>query len=422
MKIVHVGPSLARTGGPAGYLLQLRDAATTNGDNRHEVRFPPAAPPRSSAKGPSRIRRELGRAKRALFGQPHFERPSPQEMERKDGFVAELYRKSKQASAEQTMHHLLDGEGHRGADVLFVHDVLSVDAVVEHRGDAEVWLMIHSPMPMGLYFGWNWGVPEAPWREIVSLPDVQAAIEEEIESWSRVDRLVFPCEEASEELVRADERFASVTTPRELVLSGSNVRVDPPATRARGEWSLPEDEIVGLFLGNGLAYRGLDVLIESLSSLPSTRELPGVIAVAGPRPETLPSHPRLHRLGRVDDVAGLLHSADFVVNTNRFSLFDLSNIEGAAAGKPFLLHAVGGNEALRGLGAGCEMISELTPTSVARGLTTMFTKTGDELDRMGRNSRECYQRHLTADLMWRRHLELYDRAASRCRGVEASRV
>ena len=420
IKIVHVGPRLERTGGPAGYLLQLRDAATAHGETRHEVWFPPIAAPRSTGKGPSRLRRELGRAKRAVFGKPHLDRPSRHEMERKQGFVAELYRKSKLASSEQTMQNLLDGGAHRGADVLFVHDILSVDAVFEHRGDAEIWLMIHSPMPMGLYFGWNWGVPEAPWREIASLPDVQAAIDEEIESWSRVDRLVFPCEEAFEELVRVDERFASVETPRELVLSGSNVRAEPPGARARHEWNLPEDEIVGLFLGNGLAYRGLDVLIESLSSLPSPRELPGVVAVAGPSPDSLPSHPRLRRLGRVNDVPGLLHCADFVVNTNQFSLFDLSNIEGAGAGKPFLLHAVGGNETLRDLGAGCETFAELTPTSVASALTTMFTKSRDELERLGRSSRECYQLHLTAERMWRRHLELYDRAANRYAGVEAS--
>jgi len=342
-------------------------------------------------------------------------------MERKGGVVAELYRRSKQASSDRTMENLLEGGAHRGADILFLHDVLSVESLLDHRGDAEIWLMIHSPMPMGLYYAWNWGVPEASWREIASLPDVQEAIEEEIQAWHRVDRLVFPCHEAFEELIRVDQRFANVVAPRAFVLSGSSVRTDTSSTSRRG-WKLPENETVGLFLGNGLAYRGLDVLIEALSFLPSRRELPGVIAVAGPKPDSLPSHPRLVRLGRVDDVPSLLQTADFLVNTNRFSLFDLSNIEGAAAGKAFLLHAVGGNKTLHELGAGCQMFEDLSPRSVADALTTMFNKTRDELVSLGRSSRECYERHLTAVRMWHRHLALYDQAESRYAGQEASGV
>ena len=422
MRIVHVGPPLERAGGPAGYLLQLRDAATADGPTKHEVHFPPTAASRPPAPPRSRLRSQLGRAKRALFGKPNLYRPTRREVERKGGTFAELYQKSKRASSDRTMESLIQNGAHRGADVLFLHDVLSVDSLLDYRGDSEIWLMVHSPMPMGLYLAWNWGVPEASWREIASLPDVQEAIEEEIESWRRVDRLIFPCQQALEELVRVDERFADVVTPRDFVLSGSGVRVGTSSTSSRGRWKFPENEIVGLFLGNGLAYRGLDVLIEAVSSLPPRRELPGVIAVAGPEPDALPSHPRLKRLGRVDDVSALLESTDFLVNTNRFSLFDLSNIEGAAAGKAFLLHAVGGNKTLRELGAGCQMFEDLSPRSVADALATMFSKTRDELVSLGRSSRECYERHLTAEGMWQRHLALYDQAASRYAGLEASRA
>ena len=424
MRIVHVGRPLEHAGGPAGYLMQLRDAATADGPTKHEVHFPPTAAPRPRAPRPGRLRRQLGRAKRAIFGKPNFFRPPRRELERKGGPFAELYQRSKRASSDRTMESLVQNGSDRGADVLFLHDVLSVDSLLDCRGDSEIWLMVHSPMPMGLYLAWNWGVPEASWREIASLPDVQEAIEEEIESWRRVDRLIFPCQQAFEELVRVDERFAEVVTPRDFVLSGSNLRLgaSSTSTSSRRRWKLPESDIVGLFLGNELAYRGLDVLIEALSSLPSRRELPGVIAVAGPEPDALPSHPRLKRLGRVDDVPALLETADFVVNTNRFSLFDLSNIEGAAASKAFLLHAVGGNKTLCELGAGCQMFEDLSPRSVADALATMFTKTRDELVSLGRSSRECYEQHLTAERMWRRHLVLYDQAESRNAGIEVSRA
>jgi glycosyltransferase involved in cell wall biosynthesis len=422
MRIVHVGPPLERTGGPAGYLLQLRDAARAHGESAHEVRFPPTAARRVPAKDPSMLRRQLARAKRVLVGKPRQYRPTREEMKRRRGQVADLYRRSQRSSSERTMQNLLSDDAYRSADVLFLHDVLAVNALLDVRGDAEVWLMVHSPIPMGLYTAWNWGDPEASWHEIVSLPDVQEAIEEELESWHRVDRLIFPCVEALEELVRVDERFSRVTTPRDYVLSGSSVEPSASSTSSRSAWSLPGNELVGLFLGNGLAYRGLDALVDAVSALPSRRELPGVIAVAGPDPDSLPSHPRLVRLGRVGDVASLLQNVDFLVNTNRFSLFDLSNIEGAAAGKALLLHAVGGNKTLQALGAGCHLFENLGSECLADGLRTMFTKSRDELARWGRSSRECYEKHLTAANMWRRHLKLYDEAQSNASDWSRERV
>ena len=79
--------------------------------------------------------------------------------------------------------------------------------------------------------------------------------------------------------------------------------------------------------------------------------------IAGASRGTPASHPRLHQLGVVRDVTDLLDAIDVVVNVNRFSLFDLSTIEAAAAGLPMLLHATGGNLAFKRLGAGAVMIN-----------------------------------------------------------------
>jgi glycosyltransferase involved in cell wall biosynthesis len=127
----------------------------------------------------------------------------------------------------------------------------------------------------------------------------------------------------------------------------------------------------------------------------------------------MPAHPRIRGLGRVGDVPGLLAGVDFLVNTNRFSLFDLSNIEAAAAGKTLLLHAVGGNKALARLGAGCHLFEPLTPETLANELADMFATSRESLSALGARSRECYERHLTANAMWHRHLELYDKAEAR---------
>ena len=136
------------------------------------------------------------------------------------------------------------------------------------------------------------------------------------------------------------------------------------------------------------------------------------IAIAGPPPSKVPGHPLLRALGRVDDVAALFASVDVLINVNRFSLFDLSTIEAAEAGKPLLLHAVGGNRAFERLGAGRVMLPDLEPATIAAGLTRMASLEESMLVALGGQSRECWERQLMPRHMWERHLALYDAASA----------
>jgi len=106
-------------------------------------------------------------------------------------------------------------------------------------------------------------------------------------------------------------------------------------------------------------------------------------------------------------------AVDFVINVNRFSLFDLSTIEAMEAGKPLLLHSIGGNRAFERLGAGCVMLRDLEPATIGAGLAHLSSLQQSMLLSLGRQSRECWERHLTPRLMWERHLALYDMTGAR---------
>jgi len=171
----------------------------------------------------------------------------------------------------------------------------------------------------------------------------------------------------------------------------------------------PQGKRVGLYLGSAEPYRGFDALLAAAEMVPGTANL--AIAVAGPPVSKVPEHPLVRALGRIDDVAALFASVDFLINVNRFSLFDLSTIEAAEAGKPLLLHAVGGNRAFERLGAGCVMLRDAAPATIAAGLAQMASLDEPMLVALGRQSRECWERQLTPRHMWERHLALYDGAA-----------
>ena len=139
--------------------------------------------------------------------------------------------------------------------------------------------------------------------------------------------------------------------------------------------------------------------------------IPGVVAVAGPHPDKVRTHSRLRALGSVPGISDLLRAVDFVVNVNRFSLFDLSTIEAAEAGLPMLLHSTGGNRRFAQLGVGCVLVDDVDAGVIARGLSDIFTMSVSERGRLGSASRACYEAHLRPSLLLARHRALYDRAA-----------
>ena len=417
MKVIHIGPPLARLGGPAGYLDQLASAKVE--PSRHEVLFPPRAVPQSQPKPKlaDALRKQAGKLKRSVLGAPVFYRPSEAELQTSGGQLHSMFGNVVEQSVESSAETIRLALASPGARVLFTHDPFVAEHLLEHRlAGQQVWLMIHAPFPMMLYIAWCWGVPERDWREVAAFPDVQRWIERELAVWRNVDRLILPCPEAGEEFLRIDPRFgeclinatylmtgAAGTAPRKTGLSRAALRA---------EWKLPDDVPLGLYLGNDQPYRGLDTLLAALPYLPTETELPGQIVLAGPNPEKLPNHTRVRALGRVADVSSLLAAVDFVINVNRFSLFDLSTIEALEAAKPLLLHATGGNKTFRDLGAGCVMLPDLEPEVIAAGLDSMFSMIPAELAGMAEASRRCYESFLTPKHMWERHQLLYTEAFS----------
>jgi glycosyltransferase involved in cell wall biosynthesis len=294
------------------------------------------------------------------------------------------------------------------ADVIFTHESFSAEsALARRRPGQQVWMMCHGVTPIALYAVWSWGLPEADWQSLVSFPDVRTWTDWELDVWRRVDRLIVPCPEAGDSFRSIDRRFGEALDGATFILSGASA---PQPSGTPYPIDNTAEARVGLYLGSPEPYRGFDALMAAIERLPASAKLS--IAVAGPHPGKVPDHPAVRALGRVEDVAGLLASIDFLINVNRFTLFDLSTIEAAQAGKPLLLHAVGGNRAFARIGAGCVMLDNLMPDTIARGLVQMATLDAESLWALGAQSRACWERQLTPHQMWGRHLALYDEVSA----------
>jgi glycosyltransferase involved in cell wall biosynthesis len=413
IRVAHIGPPLSRQGGPAGYLYQLERAACGSGAYPRNVTFPQPAPPRPPAPPTPlsrRVRAALGKAKRAVVGAAPPHRPSDESLAAYGGHVEFVMQTARESLVAESMASITAALS-ASPDVLFCHDPGAAAHMLERRARGQqVWLFIHSPMPLAVYLIWNWGLPERHWRDILAFPDVRTWVNWELDIYRAVDRLVLPCPEAWQEVARIAPVAATLSTPTDFVLSGASADATSRRDResARREFGLPLDEPVGLYLGNHQAYRGLDVLIAAARTL-DARAPRGVVAVAGPPASHVPKHPRLRALGHVSRVADLLAAVDFVVNVNRFSLFDLSTIEALEAGKALLLHATGGNLTFQSLGAGTQMLANLEIPVVAEGLARMFEMPKGERRDRELMSRQCYDAYLTRGHLWRAHQSLYVR-------------
>jgi len=404
MIVAHVGPPPRRIGGPPGYLHQLQAGASTDPQPRHDVRFPPPADGARTARPRSRPLGLLTRLRRKVFG-PKFYRPSVSELSRAGGLVDRMLRGIAADTGTEAGESLVSALGQ--ADVIFTHEPFSAEtALARKRPDQQVWMMCHGVTPIALYAVWSWGVPEAEWQSLVAYPDVRTWTDWELDVWSRVDRLILPCPEAGESFRTIDPRFNTALERAGFILSGASAA---PSSSGRDPIARVAGERIGLYLGSAEPYRGFDALAKAVEALPGHVKLS--IAVAGPHPGKVPAHSVFRALGRVEDVAGLLASVDFLINVNRFNLFDLSTIEATQAGKPLLLHAVGGNRAFERLGAGCVMLHDLQPVTIARGLVHLATVDEQSLRALGNRSRACWEHQLTPRHMWDRHLALYDEMA-----------
>ena len=418
MMVAHVGPPPRRIGGPAGYLHQLLSGASTDLQPRHVVRFPPASATAAKRPPPPPLTL-LTRLRRKVIG-PKFYRPSIAELGAPGGLVDRMLRDMATDTCAESQASLASSSN---ADVIFTHDPFSAEAALRERARGQqVWMMCHGVTPIVVYAVWSWAIPEADWRSFLEYPDVRTWIDWELDVWSRVDRLVFPCPEATDSFRVIDSRFGTLAARTQFVLSGAAAPAasvssgadlsGPPVEGKRAGLPRPRSSgtRIGLYLGSAEPYRGFDALLAAAEMLSPSLNL--TIAIAGPPPSRVPEHPLLRALGRVDDVAALFASVDFLINVNRFSLFDLSTIEAAEAGKPLLLHAVGGNRAFERLGAGCVMLPDLEPATIAAGLTRMASLDEAMLVALGGQSRECWERQLTPRHMWERHLAFYDAASA----------
>ncbi|MBN1163590.1 MAG: glycosyltransferase, partial [Candidatus Krumholzibacteriota bacterium] len=226
----------------------------------------------------------------------------------------------------------------------------------------------------------------------------------------RVDRFAVLSPVIEEELARSgvaaekliplpngvDTDIYRIPTPEEKRAARESARI-PPGSRAL------------LFTGRLSRQKGLDILLQALSTL---KDLPWVLLLAGQGrekesllnlAETLGLSGRVRFLGPVDDVLALYRAADIFVLPSREEGLSNSLLEAMSCGLPVVATRISGSAQLVADGVSGILVPPGDPSGLASALERILAGRGNLGKEARRRIREGYTIGSTVD----RYLELY---------------
>lgn len=170
---------------------------------------------------------------------------------------------------------------------------------------------------------------------------------EECRAYDLSDYIMFPCEGAREPYEKdAQVRVAFQRNNYKFFYVPSSIvdyTVDVESAQKLSGLGIPEDAFVISYFGRHISVKGYDILCTIADKL--LEKYPNLYFVcAGKGDIKSPSHPRWKELGFISNVDDLLPQGDLYILPNRETYFDLITLQILRAGVPLILSTTGGNK------------------------------------------------------------------------------
>ena len=172
-------------------------------------------------------------------------------------------------------------------------------------------------------------------------------------AFGRADVVVFPCPEAEEPYFHTWPGYAAVrdeSKMRYLPTGISPCSAKAGRSEVRARYGIPEEAFLMCYVGRHNQIKGYDALVEA--ALPMLDDPGTWMLVAGKEgPLFAPKHERWVEAGWTDDPHSLIAAADVFVLPNRETYFDLILLEVLSLRTPVVAMRTGGNKYFEGLGS-----------------------------------------------------------------------
>ncbi|MDN0055083.1 glycosyltransferase family 4 protein [Collinsella ihumii] len=165
-------------------------------------------------------------------------------------------------------------------------------------------------------------------------------------AFNRADYVIFPCKEAEEPYFHTWEKYSAVRRETKLRyiptgIQGCIAKIARQEIRER--YCIPQDAFVMSYVGRHNEIKGYDRLT---NTIPEILDKSGAwMLVAGRQgPLYPPHHDRWIEIGWTDDPYSLVAASDLFILPNRETFFDLVMLEVLSLGVPILASRTGGNK------------------------------------------------------------------------------
>lgn len=303
-------------------------------------------------------------------------------------------------------------------DIVVVHNTIIAGQLLNYRSNNIFVIMSHSPTPVYAEIAAGFDPYMCSAEECMKEPIISKMIQNEMQILQSVDFILVPCL-LSLEGYRSflGEKFKEIFSYDRVIecLTGTQV---PKITETRERWrnklKIFKSDLMGLWIGRDHCHRGFDLLVSAFDII-QKRGLNNIKIVCAGINRYINNN--LVCLGYVKDIGGLLSAADFFINTDRYSYFNLSCLEAISMGKPLVLTKAGGNKELKKILNSIELV-ECEPDSIADGILRLISNVS--FYEKIRQSHEIYEKIFSPKAFCKQHEKAYNEMFSKLRKYHRS--
>jgi glycosyltransferase involved in cell wall biosynthesis len=293
------------------------------------------------------------------------------------------------------------------ADLVVVHNIETLDKIMRYidRQRTAVAIIQHGPTTSTYQNATNFD-PNMTVTEAKEYPIVNKIHQKELGFYKTVDFIICPCPEAMEAYSDFYPEWNSIMKDKMAIcLTGTH---RPQIINSREEWrkklNIPETAVMAVYIGRYHPHKGFDILMQAVELAQKKIDKEFYLVCAGGRDAGQKKIKNVLHIGYTNDVGGLLNASDFMINSNKYSFFDLSILEALSLSKPILLTDAGGNKEIKRLIPEIEMV-KTNALDLADGIIKMINK---NLNADTGAISEKYKKHFSPSAFVENHEKLYD--------------
>lgn len=231
-------------------------------------------------------------------------------------------------------------------------------------------------------------------------------------SFSRADEIIFPCEEAEECYFNTWDEYRALRDESKIRYLPTGLKPVVAARKresVRKKYGIPADAFVVSFVGRHNEIKGYDRLKKLAEDGGFDREVWFIVA-GNEGPITRPSVPRWVEVGWTNDPYSIVSASDVFALPNRETYFDLVLLEILCLGIPAIVSCTGGNKYFEkfesGRREGIAFFHDID--ELGKRVNEASLRSREESDVLGRLNRKLYEEEFSSQVFASRYLSLIE--------------